>query len=345
MRSRDRSTKERAAHTVAVALALAVALAVATTADVRPGSRAAARVGRPRAPSACEGARGPLPTVLEVHARAGAFPGSEAPDVAVHVPPGFDATRRPGLVLYLHGWRGCAGGALAEGDAPCVPGGVARAASNLAAQIDGAGVNAILAALELRADLPTGEPGALAVPGDLRALLHEILGGRLAPILGCAIEIEALDRVVVIAHSGGYQAAAAALRWGDVPEVREVVLLDALYGGGDVFATWIAEGAARLERGDGARRRFVDLYTCCGGTADASRALAARARAAMGDRAAVTMADDDTDRDVDARDLAHDVVFKRVLRAHGDLPRAYVGAVVQAAGFARRGSPGMTTPQ
>src|SRR6185437_15804920 len=104
--------------TARVLLLLPAALAAIAPADVAwPSSDAPARVER-LAPerTACEGARGPLPEVLTYALRSGAFPGSptltRAPDVAVHVPPGFDGTRRPGLVVYFHGWSGCAAAAL-----------------------------------------------------------------------------------------------------------------------------------------------------------------------------------------------------------------------------------------
>ena len=59
------------------------------------------------ATTACEGLRPPLAQSLLYELRSGAFPGSGRPDVAVHVPPGFDATRRPGVVVYFRGWNGC----------------------------------------------------------------------------------------------------------------------------------------------------------------------------------------------------------------------------------------------
>ncbi|HEY3821509.1 MAG TPA: hypothetical protein VGL81_30285 [Polyangiaceae bacterium] len=273
--------------------------------------------------TACEGARPPLPQSLFYELRAGAFPGSGRPDVAVHVPPGFDATRRPGVVVYFHGWDGCVQAALGDDDVPCSDGGDARAASHLAAQLDAARVNALLVAVELRADLSTGEPGQLATLGGLRSLLRELFDEHLGPALGerCSLEVDALDRVVVVAHSGGYQAAATVLAMGDVPAVREVVLLDALYGADDVFERWV--GDALVD----ASRRFVDLYTCCGGTLERSRGLAARF-------ASPWTLDDDGESDLSAVALEEPLVFKRVPRAHGELPAAYLRPVLETAGFA-----------
>ena len=315
---------------------------------LRPGD--AAGSGAPRTPrpadgevavTACEGNRAPLPQSLLYELDAAAFPGSGRPDVAVHVPPGFDATRRPGLVVYFHGWKGCVEAALSDVDVPCSADGEARASSHLAAQLDGAHVNAVLVAVELRADMPTGESGQLATPGGLRALLRELLDGPLGAALGgstdpCPLEVDALDRVMVVAHSGGYQAAASVLARGDVPRITEVVLLDALYGADDVFASWIRSAVDDLD----APRRFVDLYTCCGGTVERSRALSSVAFTAA--RGLPLVFDDDrqvegagTDGAPMGARLERPLVFERVEAAHDELPAAYMGAIFQGAGFAR----------
>ncbi len=153
--------------------------------------------------------------------------------------------------------------------------------------------------------------------------------------LGCTLEVDALDRVVLVAHSGGYQAAAGALALGDVARITEVDLLDALYGAEDVFSRWIEAQAPRFDPRVNDPLRFVDLYTCCGGTTEGSRALAGRAAISLSlAGVAGALSDDDVEAPVEARALAHGVVFKRVPGPHGDLPRAYLGQLVQAAGFA-----------
>jgi pimeloyl-ACP methyl ester carboxylesterase len=290
----------------------------------------------PTAPAtACEGARDALPDALFYELRGGAFPDSSRPDVAVHVPPGFDATRRPGLLVYFHGWLGCVAAALSTDDESCTDAGPPRPGADLASAVDAAGVNALLVAVELRSDMPTGEPGKLAMPGGLRDLLRELFSEHLADPLGCVLDVDALDRVVLVAHSGGYQAAASALALGDVARVTEVDLLDALYGADDVFSRWIEAQALRFDPRVSDPLRFVDLYTCCGGTTEPSRALARRASSELS-RAGLAgaLSDDDLEAPVASRALAHGVVFKRVPGPHGDLPRAYFRELVQSAGFA-----------
>lgn len=323
-------------------LLAAVSLACALRADASGGPGDDARTRRPPdghptpGRSACEGNRPPLPDVLTYSLREAAFPGSDGPDVAVHVPPGFDGTRKPGVVVYFHGWLGCAAAALGDDDTPCSEGGDPHRAGGLSAQVDAANVNALLLAVELRVDRSTGEPGRMAMPAGLRRLLRELFAEHLSGPLGCAIDVDELDRVVVIAHSGGYQAAASVLELGDVPQITEVDLLDALYGADEVFAAWLRDGLATFDpRFVG--KRFVDLYTCCGGTLAQSRALAALGReAAARSEWGQALHDDDGEGDLERSDLTHAVVFKRVPREHSDLPRAYVKLLLEAAGFARR---------
>lgn len=243
--------------------------------------------------------------------RSRAFEDAEGPAAAVHVPPGFDAGRGPGIILYFHGWNGCVEVALGDEDAPCVEGGPDRPASSLAAQLDASGVNAMLVAIELRRDAASGDPGKLAEPGRVRALLREIFTEHLTLPLGRALDVDALGPTIVVAHSGGYQAAVATLAVGGV-RVDDVVLLDALYGADDAFASAVRGGV-----------RLLDLYTCCGGTGDHSRALAA----ALAGRSRDVVIDDG-DADVDPTTLTHTVFFKRVPAPHALLPQLYARVVL-----------------
>ena len=322
-------TECAAKYTAWATLALTLASQLRDTSGNPPptGRNAASALGKPR--SACAGNRPNVESTLSFELRSGAFPGSGHPDVAVHVPQGFDATRRPGLVLYFHGWNGCVIASLGDDDVPCTAGLDPRHASGLSAQIDEARINALLVAVELRVDAASGDAGQLILHGGLRDLLRELFAERLAPILGCVLETDELDRVVVVAHSGGYQAAASAVRYGEIPQISEVDLLDAFYGANDVFADWAIQAIEASDR----PRRFVDLYTTTGGTFERSRALAAVARAASigyGQR----VKEDDTDADLSEESLGGPIVFKRVPRPHWELPHAYLRDIVRASGFA-----------
>jgi len=288
----------------------------------------------PTTATACDAERPALPHALFFELRSGAFPGTGHPDAAVHVPPGFDATERPGLVLYLHGWRGCAAAAFTSDEGPCDDAG--GVGVDLASQIDDAGVNALFIAIETRFFTASGEPGQLAMPGGGRDLIRELLSEHLAGPLGCPLALDAIDRIAIVAHSGGYQGSAGLLTLGDLPHVSEVVLLDALYGADDAFAEWIEHRSRLFDPSASDALHFIDLYTCCGGTADASRTLARRTRDTLA-RAAMPHAvfDDDSETDLLPAMLGRPVVFKRVPLPHSALPGAYVRAVVEAAGFSR----------
>lgn len=249
--------------------------------------------------------------------RSRAFSDAEGPSVGVHVPGGFDAGRRPGLVLYFHGWNGCVREALGDDDAPCTEEGPDRTAASLATQLDEARVNAMLVAIELRPDVASGDPGRLAEPGCVRALLEELFAEQLALPLGRTIDVDALGRTVVVAHSGGYQAAAATLALGGI-RVDDVVLLDALYGADGAFGSAVRGGV-----------QLVDLYTCCGGTSDRSRALAADLVTMQKEGDGVDAVVDDSSVDLDPTTLTHTVFFKRVPAPHAMLPKLYARAIFE----------------
>jgi hypothetical protein len=251
--------------------------------------------------------------------RSAAFPEAGHPDVAVHVPRGFDPARRPGAIVYFHGWNGCVQVALGDEDAPCSADGPPRLASRLSTQLDEAGVNALLVAVELRVDAPTGEVGELSQPGGLRMLLDEVLRERLSRTLDVMLDVDSLDRIVIVTHSGGYQAAAAALRFGDLPHVTEVVLLDALYGADEALDDVLHDRSIRL----------VNLYTSSGGTRDRSLRMAEVTRALGRD-----LFTDDGESDLQQTSLSHEIVLKHVPQAHSDLPRTYTRAILAAARFA-----------
>jgi hypothetical protein len=304
--ARPPSSRRRAVSLAGIA---ALVLVAASAADSPAPMRAASPVVRAQ--------------TLRFALRSAAFPDDAGPSVAVHIPQWFDAARHPGGVVYFHGWNGCVEVALGDEDAPCTDDGISRHASRLSAQLDDARVNALLVAVELRADMPRGEPGALAMPGGLRNLLRELFLEHLAEPLGVLVDVDDLDPVVIVAHSGGYQAAAGAFRLGDVAHASELVLLDAFYGGDAIFLDALRDPSVR----------FLDLYTCCGGTLERSRAAALLAHDARGAHAG-DVYDDDTDAPLpDAAPLRHGAVFKRVADAHGELPRTYMRSVLETAGF------------
>jgi hypothetical protein len=147
----------------------------------------------------------------------------------LYLPPGYNA-RQPGLiVLYLHGQ-----GATLERDV------VNR--QGLPRQIAASGKNVALVAPQLAVDAPDSSAGNFWRPGFFATYLDEA-AERLMRLHGdrrAGPHFNAAP-VVIVAYSGGYLSAAYALqRGGATHRVKGVVLMDALYGDEDKFASWAA---------------------------------------------------------------------------------------------------------
>lgn len=252
---------------------------------------------------------------------AGAFPGSGHPDVVVYTPAGFDPTPPLDVVVFLHGWNNCAANVIRSVGAPCTPGRRARQAHGLAAQLEASGKNALLVVPELRFDAASGDPGALAEPGALAALLDETLAAlALEPTVG---------RVIVVSHSGGYQAAAAFVRHGGVP-ITELHLLDSLYGHFDDFDAWVEDDHDGFAARD---RRFASVYSRDGGTRVDSQAMATRA-ATWFAATPSAVRDDRTTATWTEADYDHGLLFKRTGLGHDAVPRYYFGRLLSTSALA-----------
>ncbi|MGE0861136.1 MAG: alpha/beta hydrolase [Gammaproteobacteria bacterium] len=149
------------------------------------------------------------------------------------LPADFDPARPATLVVFLHG-----NGALLERD-------VWRR-QRVPAQVLGAGRNAALIAPQLARDAPDSSGGRFAVRGVFSAYLEEAcaaLARHCAPSTARAKVAATLAdaRVILVAYSGGYCPAAAALTRGNARRrVAGLVLLDALYDHAALFANWFA---------------------------------------------------------------------------------------------------------
>ncbi len=161
--------------------------------------------------------------------------------VLLHIPKSFDPGRPAVMVVFFHGHRAT----------------LSRDVLNrqqVAAQISGAGVNAVLVAPQFAVAASDSSPGNLGEPGGLKRFVDEA-GKKLAQLHGSSVSARSFSNmpVVIVAYSGGYLAAAWGLHHGGVKDrVRGVVLLDALYGDLDKFAAWIAGNKSTF---------FISSYT------------------------------------------------------------------------------------
>ena len=161
--------------------------------------------------------------------------------VLMHVPEHFDI-RKPGvIVVFFHG----NGATLARDvrDRQLVP-----------RQISESGVNAVLLAPQLAVDAADSSAGKFWQPGGLKRFLTES-ADHLARLYGDPNATKAFANmpVVIVGYSGGFMPAAWSLEVGGLGNrVRGVVLLDAVYGELDKFASWIVNNRSGF---------FVSAYT------------------------------------------------------------------------------------
>lgn len=259
----------------------------------------------------------------------GAFPGSGHPDVVVYLPARLDPTPPVDVIVFLHGWYNCAKNVVGATDTTCTPGTGTRRSYALAAQLEASRKNAILIVPELAYDKPSGDPGRLADPGALRALVDETLG-KLEPELG-PLGADDVGRVVVASHSGGYGTAAAFATVGGLP-LDELYLLDSLYGRFDAFDGWVEDDHDELAVLPPVRR-FATVYTLDGGTRVNSQAMATRAAGWFAQTPAAIV-DDRTTSTWTAPTYAHGLLFKRTGLSHDGVPRYYFGRLIATSGLA-----------
>ncbi|MBI4725467.1 MAG: alpha/beta hydrolase [Rhodomicrobium sp.] len=147
----------------------------------------------------------------------------------LHIPRGFDVRRPALMAVFLHGH-----GATLQRDV------IAR--QRVPEQVSESGVNAVLVAPQLASDAADSSAGKLWEPGGCVRFLEEA-SSELAKIHGDPRSKPVFEKmpIVIVAYSGGYATAASCIRHGGAGDrVRGVVLLDALYGDMDTFASWIS---------------------------------------------------------------------------------------------------------
>ncbi len=249
--------------------------------------------------------------------------GHDLHDVVVHAPPGFDPRAPLHLVLFFHGiyshaaWWVVAG-ALAPVTGEPGPG------WGLSQQHDRAHVNALLVAPQLKPRGTAGFSGAFHRPGFLRDFLRELVEETLAGRLG-GRTLDDVASITLVGASAGGPLIAGLLSKGDLADrVRNVVVVDGLYGGEASFASWL-RGSTRE-----APRRFVCVHAGSRYTAPHARDLVARLRAqgadvADGPRGALS----DAVRD-------HRAVFATAPCEHVGMSAAVYDKVVGALGLPPR---------
>jgi hypothetical protein len=148
--------------------------------------------------------------------------------VLMHIPESFEL-RKPGvIVVFFHG-----NGATLERDV--------RDRQLVPQQISESGVNAVLLAPQMAVDAADSSAGKFWQPGGFKRFMAES-ADNLARLYGdpSAAKTFANMPIVIVGYSGGFLPAAWSLDVGGISDrVRGVILLDAVYGQLDKFASWI----------------------------------------------------------------------------------------------------------
>ena len=167
--------------------------------------------------------------------------------VALFIPQGYRQTDSVDLVLHLHGWRRIIDTSLQKHKLP--------------QQLTESGKNAILVVPQGPRDAPDSFAGKLEDPGGLKRFVDEVVE---VLYRESKIKTRTVGKIILTAHSGGYEGVAYALMRGGIPEkVKEVYLFDALYAETEKFAHWA----------DHYNGKLIDIYTDSGGTRWESQAL------------------------------------------------------------------------
>ncbi|HSO35953.1 MAG TPA: hypothetical protein VLT33_25675 [Labilithrix sp.] len=248
-------------------------------------------------------ARGVTATLELEHAPFPAGGGGYAdPTVLVFIPHhhrvGRDAT--VSTVVHFHGHNTTAERSMA--------------AHQLREQLFESKQNAILVVPQLAVMAPDSSAGKLEAQGGFARMLADALRTSNVASVRAAAGPAALHpdaeigRVCVSAHSGGYHAAACALRAGGVP-VHEAYLFDALYADADVFREWVIAGHGKPMA---ARHKLVSYFTA-GRTEANTRALFAEL-----ERAGVICAHEQVEGTLSREELTRaEAVSIRTSLAHG----------------------------
>jgi hypothetical protein len=161
--------------------------------------------------------------------------------VLMHVPQHFDVNKPGVIVLFFHG-----NGATLERDV--------RDRQRVPEQISESGANAVLLAPQLAVDAADSSAGKFWQPGALKRFINES-ADHLAQLYGDPNAAKAFANmpIVIVGYSGGFVPTAYSLDVGGVGNrIRGVVLLDAVYGELDKFASWVANNRSGF---------FVSAYT------------------------------------------------------------------------------------
>jgi hypothetical protein len=236
--------------------------------------------------------------------------------------------------VIFHGFKNCIRSYVSDEGKRCRIPGKVRPGYDVAAQVERSGTSSIVVVPEIAYDEPSSDPGVLGERGGLRAFLTELVEKALAPAIGPR-RFDEIERVALIASSGGYQALLPALAHGDVEAVRDVYLLDAMYVAGPSLDGFVRDRIGDFRPDAASGRRFGMIFCQKGsGTSRESRELGSRVAGWMesaGQGAWASFAPSLPDADVD--DLRAPVVIVGTPLMHDKIVERYLWRFLAASGI------------
>jgi len=261
-----------------------------------------------------------------------AFPSSGKPGALVYFPTKFNKDNPLNIVVYIHGWHNCISNCILDvgKGVNCTPSGAKRISYGLIKQIESADPTSLLLLPEVQYDQPSSDPGLLGKNNGFLNFMNDLFD-QLTPIIGKK-SLSDVNHIMVFSHSGGYVALSAIATIGGVPQVREIILLDSLYGNFDRYDQFVKQNLAKF--GDGsAKYRLGNIYTDNGGTYANSVAEASRISKMIEasnvsksiflyDNTYGTLTPDDFKK--------HPIIVKRSSLAHDGVPTYYISRFITA---------------
>ena len=160
--------------------------------------------------------------------------------VAIFIPKNFKQSRKIDIVVHFHGWFNNIDSTLQQ--------------FRLIEQFIESGKNAILVVPEGPKNAADSFGGKLEDKGGFKKFIDEIVAFL---VQQKKVKASRIGDIILSGHSGGYHVISYILLHGGIPDhIKEVYLLDALYGETEKYSYWL----------DHYKGKMVNIYTDSGGT-------------------------------------------------------------------------------
>jgi hypothetical protein len=201
-------------------------------------------------------------------------------NVVAHVPAGWDSAKKIDLVIFFHGAVQCAAQLAQLGEVICKPGDAPLGGYGYDARHDEAATNTLFAVPQF-AFFGGGSAGKMIQKEYFPRFVSELVSETFVPGTGSPRTLDDVASITLIGHSAGFNPVIAILSRDELAaKVKNVVLLDAMFAGGeDYYTSWFAKRTAD------APRKFVAVYGDSGDGGHHHQNVAKRLEKQLGDDA------------------------------------------------------------